>query len=242
MAGALEGRIALVTGASRGIGAAAVRALAREGAHVVAVARTAEALRDTARGLDAITTMPLDVADPRAIAELGATLDRRFGRLDVLLGNAGILGPVANVPALPLADWAQVLAVNVTANFLLLRTLDPLLRRSDAGRAVFMSSSVVGIARPGSAAYAASKGALELLVRTYANEMADTPVRANLFNPGPTRTAMHRARHPHVDPQSVDTPEQVAEKIVPLCLPSFMENGRIYDYRYKALLAYRPPG
>jgi NAD(P)-dependent dehydrogenase (short-subunit alcohol dehydrogenase family) len=241
----LQGRIALVTGASRGIGAAAVRALAREGAHVVAVARNAAALQalEGAPGASAgqTTLLALDLADAHAVAELGATIRRRFGRLDVLVGNAAILGPVGSIAELSPADWQAVLATNVTANYLLMRACHDLLKSADAGRAVFMTSSVVGIARPGSAAYAASKGALELLVRTYANEVAQTRVRVNLFNPGPTRTAMHAARHPHVDLLTLATPVQVAERILPLCLPSFTENGKLYDFRYQRLLHYQPP-
>ena len=242
---ALADRIALVTGASRGIGAATALALARAGAHVIAVARSAEALGALEQQIraagSAATLVPLDVSNVDAIAQLAAMLSNRYGRLDVFVGNAGILGPICPLPQVELADWREVMTVNVTANYLFIRGLDTLLRRSDAGRAVFMTSSIVSLARADSAAYAASKGALELMVRTYANETVATPLRVNLFNPGPIRTRMRANRFPNEDPMALDTPEQVAEKILELCLPSFGETGKIYDYRYKKLLAYRAP-
>lgn len=242
----LADSIALVTGASRGIGAATALALAKAGAHVVAAARNALALRELEQQVRAAggsaTPIALDVTDAEAIARLAATLRDRFERLDVLVGNAGIIGPIGPLPQVELAPWQEVMAVNVTANFLLIHCLDPLLRRSDAGRAVFMTSSIVSLARADSAPYAASKGALELMVRTYANETISTRLRVNLFNPGPIRTHMRATRFPNEDPMTLDTPAQVAEKILELCLPSFDETGRIYDYRYKKLLSYRAPG
>jgi NAD(P)-dependent dehydrogenase (short-subunit alcohol dehydrogenase family) len=242
----LADRIALVTGASRGIGAATALALARTGAHVVAVARSADALSELEQRIRAAgssaTLMPLDVSNSDAIARLAATLTDRFHRLDVLVANAGVLGPICPLPQVELAAWQEVMTVNVTANYLLIRGLDSLLRHSDAGRAGFITSSIVSLARADSAAYAASKGALELMVRTYANETASTSLRVNLFNPGPTRTQMRAERFPNEDPMTLDTPAQVAEKILELCLPSFGETGKIYDYRYKKLLSYRPPG
>jgi len=242
----LADRIALVTGASRGIGEAIALALAAAGAHVVAAARNTEALGELEQRIRAAggsaTPMLLDVTDATAIARLGAMLTDRFHRLDVLVGNAGIIGPICPLPEVELPAWQEVMTVNVTANYLLIRALDSLLRQSDAGRAVFMTSSIVGLARADSAAYAASKGALELLVRTYANETISTPLRVNLFNPGPTRTHMRATRFPNEDPLTLDTPTQVAEKLLELCLPGFAETGRIYDYRYKKLLSYRPAG
>ena len=245
----LADRIALVTGASRGIGAATALVLAEAGAHVVAIARGTEALSELDRQIRAAggsaTPMPLDVRDAEAIARLAAMLQDRFHRLDVLVGNAGTHGPISAICPLPQIEpavWHEVMTVNVTANYQLIRNLDSLLRQSDAGRAVFMTSSIVSLARADSAAYAASKGALELLVRTYANETTSTPLRVNLFNPGPTRTQMRATRFPNEDPLTLDTPAQVAEKILELCVPSFGETGKIYDYRYKKLLSYRPPG
>jgi len=236
----------LVTGASRGIGAATALALARSGAHVVACARNAQALGELEQQIRALggsaTPVALDVTDEQAMTRLAAMLQNRFQRLDVLVGNAGIIGPIGPLPEVELAAWLEVMAVNVTANYLLIRNMDALLRRSDAARAVFMTSSIVSLARADSAAYAASKGALELMVRTYANETISTRVRVNLFNPGPTRTHMRATRFPDEDPMTLDTPAQVAEKILELCLPGFDETGRIYDYRYKKLLSYRAPG
>jgi NAD(P)-dependent dehydrogenase (short-subunit alcohol dehydrogenase family) len=241
----LADRLALVTGASRGIGAATALALAEAGAHVIIAARGTDGLtaleqRIVAAG-GAATPMALDVRDLAAVTRFIAAVTDRFGRLDVLVGNAGIIGPIGPVPSVALADWQETLAVNVTANFQLIHGLDALLRQSTAGRAVFMSSSIVSLARADSAAYAASKAALELLVRTYANEAAGTPLCVNLFNPGPIRTTMRATRFPAEDPMTLDTPEQVAQKLLGLCLPSFTETGKIYDYRYKKLLSYQPP-
>ena len=245
MSAPLANRIALVTGASRGIGAAVARALAREGAHVVATARSADALRELEQQIraagGAATLVPLDLNDGAAITRLASLLRDRFGRLDVLVGNAGIIGPIGPLPQVEPAAWHEVMAVNLTANYLLIRNLDALLHRSDAGRAVFMTSSIVGIARADSAAYAASKGGLELMVRTYANETASSSLRVNLFNPGPIRTYMRATRFPAEDPMTLDTAAQAAEKVLELCLPGFVETGRIYDYRYNKLQSYQPP-
>ena len=138
-------------------------------------------------------------------------------------------------------DWDNVIAVNVTANWQLIRTLDPLLKRSDAGRAVFMTSAVAYLARPYFSLYALSKAALDALVRTYAAECAGTNVRANLFSPGQTRTRMMSTAFPGLDPETLPTPEQVAPAIVPLCLPGCAESGKIYDFRAGKFLDFHSP-
>jgi NAD(P)-dependent dehydrogenase (short-subunit alcohol dehydrogenase family) len=241
----LAERVALVTGASRGIGEATAAALAKAGAHVVAAARSVDALAELEQQIRAAggsaTPFAVDMSDAASIARLADMIKDRFRRLDVLVGNAGIHGPVCPLPQVEPADWQAVLTVNLTANYLLIRHLDALLRQSDAGRAVFISSSIVGLARANTAAYAASKGGLELMVRTYANEAIDTPLRVNLFNPGPTRTSMRITSHPDEDPMTLGTPTWVAQKILRMCLPGFGETGKIYDYRYKKLQTYRPP-
>jgi NAD(P)-dependent dehydrogenase (short-subunit alcohol dehydrogenase family) len=241
----LTGRIALVTGASRGIGAATALALARAGAHVVAVARTVgglEELDDQIReaGREA-TLVPLDLKDAEGIARLAAALTERYGRLDVLVGNAAVLGVLSPLDHVEPKAWDETLAINVTANWHLIRFMNPLLKQSDAGRAVFLTSGVASKAIAYWGAYAISKAALESLVRTYAAETANTNVRVNLFNPGKTRTRMRASAMPGEDPMTLPTPQEVAEAIVPLCLPSFTEAGQLYDYPSRRLLTYRAP-
>ena len=242
---ALAGRIALVTGASRGIGYAAALALARAGAHVVALARTVgglEELDDAIRAASgAATLVPLDMRDYDGLYRLAAALNERHGRLDVLIGNAGVAAVPSPLGHIEPKSWDEVMAVNVTANWHLIRAMDPLLKRSDAGRAVFVTSGVATLARPYWAPYSVSKAALDALARTYAAETSTTAVRVNLFRPGPTRTRMRALAMPGEDPTTLPTPEQVAEKIVDLCLPSFNETGRVYDFRTGKLLAFMPP-
>jgi NAD(P)-dependent dehydrogenase (short-subunit alcohol dehydrogenase family) len=241
----LADRIALVTGASRGIGYATALALARSGAHVVAVARTVgglEELDDAVRELGGTATLvPLDVRDSPAIARLANALDQRYHRLDVLIANAGIGGPSSPLAHVEAQAWDDVIAINLTANFQLIRHLEPLLRASDAGRAVFISSGGAHNARAYRGPYGVSKAALEALARTFAAETASTNIRVNLFNPGPTRTRMRAAVMPGEDPMTLPPVEDVAEKIVALALPSMTETGKLYDFRLGRLLSYRLP-
>ena len=241
----LADRIALVTGASRGIGHATALALAKAGAHVVAVARTVgglEELDDAIRALGGSATLvPLDLKDYPGIDRLGAALQERFGRLDVLIGNAGILGPLSPLGHVEPMAWDAVMAVNVTANWRLIRALDPLLRRSTAGRVVFISSGVAALALAYWGPYAASKAALEVLARTYAAETATTNVRVNVLTPGPIRTNMRAQAMPGEDPMTLETPDRVAEKIVELCLPSMQQSGKLYAYPQGRFLEFPPP-
>jgi NAD(P)-dependent dehydrogenase (short-subunit alcohol dehydrogenase family) len=241
----LADRIALVTGASRGIGHAAALALARAGAHVIALARTVgglEELDDSIRAIHGSATLvPVDLKDVEGIVRLKSALLERFHRLDVLVGNAAILGPLSPLAHVETKSWDDVMAVNVTANWHLIRALDPLLRQSSAGRVVFITSGVATSPRAYWGPYAASKAAVDVLARTYAAEMASTNVRVNLFNPGPTRTRMRAAAMPGEDPNSLKTAEQVADKIIGLCLPSFQETGKLYDYRLDRLMTFQPP-
>jgi NAD(P)-dependent dehydrogenase (short-subunit alcohol dehydrogenase family) len=241
----LSARIALVTGASRGIGRATALALAKAGAHVVAVARTVgglEELDDEIRAAGGSATLvPLDVRDWAGIDRLGGSLHERYRRLDVLVGNAGILGPLSPLGHVDPKSWDDVIAVNVTANWRLIRAMDPLLRQSDAARVVFVSSGAAWLAKAYWGPYAVSKAALEALARTYAAENATTPVRVNVFNPGPIRTRMRAQAIPGEDPMMLDPPESAAEKILELCLPTCSENGKLYSYPNKGLLEYRPP-
>jgi NAD(P)-dependent dehydrogenase (short-subunit alcohol dehydrogenase family) len=239
------GRIALVTGASRGIGYATGLALAREGAHVVAVARTVgglEELDDAIRTVGGSATLvPLDLKDSEGIARLGAALNERYGRLDILIGNAGVLGPLSPLGHVEPKVWDDVIAVNVTANWQLIRCMDPLLRQSEAGRVVFLTSGAGSNPRAYWGPYAISKAALDALARTYAAETATTNVRVNLFSPGSTRTRMRAIAMPGEDPMSLKTADTVAEKILELCRPEFQETGKIYDYRQDRLLTLQPP-
>lgn len=241
----LAGRIALITGASRGIGYATALALAKAGAHLVAVARTVgglEELDDAIRGLGgAATLVPLDLRDYAGIDRLALALHERFKRLDVLVGNAGILGPLSPLGHVEAAAWEEVMAVNVTANWRLIRAMDPLLQRSDAGRVVFLTSGVAALALAYWGPHAASKAALEVLARTYAAETATTPVRVNVFAPGPIRTRMRAQAMPGEDPMTLETPDKAAEKIVELCLPSAQESGKLYDFRQGRFLEFRRP-
>ena len=241
----LSGRIALVTGASRGIGYAAALALARAGAHVVAVARTVgglEELDDAIRaGGGSATLVPLDLKDHEGIARLAAALNERYRRLDVLIGNAGIGGPSSPLSHVEPKAWDDVMAINVTANWQLIRHFEPLLKASDAGRVVFVSSGAAHNARAYRGPYGISKAALEALARTFATETESTPVRVNLFNPGPTRTGLRAAAMPGEDPMTLPSAEEVADKIVALALPSVTESGKLYDFRFGKLFSYRLP-
>src|SRR6202051_423900 len=237
--------IALVTGASRGIGRATALALARAGAHIVAVARTVGALEevdDAARAAGSSATLvPLDMRDYAGIYRLASALDERFQRLDVLVGHAGIAGQRSPLDHVEPSAWDEVIAINVTANWHLIRAMDPLLKRSTAGRAVFVTSSAATRARAYAGPYSVSKAALNALGRTYAAETAATTVRVNLFNPGPTRTGMRAQVMPGEDPMTLPTPEQAAEKIIELCLPGFCETGKLYDFYAGKLLEFMPP-
>ena len=241
----LSDRIALVTGASRGIGAALALQLAKAGAHVVAVARTVGGLEELDDKIKAAggsaTLVPLDMKDSDGIARLALALNERYGRLDVLAGNAGVLGPLSPLGHIEPKDWNNLFAVNVTANWQLIRCMDPLLKSAPAGRAVFLTSAVAYKGRAYWGPYAASKAALDALVRAYAAECESTKVCANLFAPGPTRTRMYLGAFPGIDPMTLPTPEEVAKSIVPLCLPECVESGKIYEFRTGKFLEFRAP-
>ncbi|MEX2648292.1 MAG: SDR family NAD(P)-dependent oxidoreductase [Alphaproteobacteria bacterium] len=231
MPGRLAGRVALVTGASRGIGAAVAERFALEGAHLVLVARTVGGLEEVddrirAKGGGA-TLVPLDVTDGPGIDRLRAPLAERFGRLDVLVGNAAILGGLGPLGHYSPERFERVIAVNLTANWRLMRSLDPLLRASDAGRAIFVTSGAARGAFAYWSAYAASKAGLEALVRGWAAETARTRLRVNLLDPGIVRTAMRAEAMPGEDPTTLPEPAALGDAFVALAEPACRRHGEM---------------
>jgi NAD(P)-dependent dehydrogenase (short-subunit alcohol dehydrogenase family) len=236
MTGALSGRVALVTGASRGIGYAAAKALATAGAHVIAVARTAGALEDLddeikKGGNAGATLVPLDLRDFDALDRLGASIHQRWGKLDAFFGNAGVLGVLTPLSHLEPKVWQEAVDVNVTANWRLIRSLDPLLRKSDAGRALFVTTGAARKHTPFWGVYAVTKAALESLVLTYAAECDSTNVKVNLLSPGPLRTRMRMRAMPGEDPETLQPPDVVAPMILDMLSPSFAQNGELAVFR-----------
>ena len=230
--GALTGRIALVTGASRGIGRAVAKRFAQEGADLILSARTVGALEELDDEIPAINgktslLVPMDLRNLDTIDQLGAGLYQRYGKLDVLVANAGILGQMSPLTHIDPRAWQEVIDVNLTANWRLIRSLDPLLRQSSAGRAIFVSSGVARDVRAYWGAYAVSKAGLEMLVGIYAKEIQQSNVRANLIDPGRTRTRMRATAYPGEDPETVPTPEQVAEPFVRLARADYAGNGEV---------------
>jgi NAD(P)-dependent dehydrogenase (short-subunit alcohol dehydrogenase family) len=229
----LTGKVVLVTGASRGIGYAAGLEAARRGAHVVAVARTVEGLEELDDQIQelgsAATLVPLDLRDGDAIDRLGAAIFERWGHLDGLVANAGQLGTLSPVPHLKPDDFEKVMAVNVVAIYRLLRSTDLLLRQAEAGRVVVVSSGAARSARPYWGLYAASKAAADALIKSYAGEIVQTRVKANVFYPGAVRTAMRAKAMPGEDPMTLPTPAEIAPKLIDLVSPGLAENGKLFD-------------
>jgi NAD(P)-dependent dehydrogenase (short-subunit alcohol dehydrogenase family) len=227
----LQDRIALVTGASRGIGAAVAKRLAREGAHVVLVARTQgglERVDDEIRAAGGTASLvPLDLRDFDGIDRLAAVLAERHGKLDILVGNAAILGALSPMSHYEPKTWAEVIDINLNANWRLIRDFDAMLRLSDAGRALFVTSNVVREVRAYWGPYAASKAGLENMVRGWAAELANTKVRANLIDPGRVRTGMRRQAYPGEDATRHPLPEAIADRFVDLVEPSYLGNGEV---------------
>jgi NAD(P)-dependent dehydrogenase (short-subunit alcohol dehydrogenase family) len=227
-------RLALVTGASRGIGYAVARALAKSGAHVIALARTVgglEELDDEIRAAGGSATLVVaDLRDYDGLDRLGASIYERWGKLDLLVGNAGVLGPISPLGHVEPKAWDEVLSVNLTANWRLIRSLDPLLRQSTAGRAVFISSGAAVSRRAFWGPYSISKAALEAMVATYARETEITNVKANLLNPGPIRTAMRARAMPGEDPETLATPDAVVPSVLKLLGPDLDVSGRTYNF------------
>lgn len=228
--GRLQGRIALVTGASRGIGRAVAKRFAEEGAHLIATARTLGGLEELDDEIKKIggnaTLITADLTDFTAIDNMGLAIFNRFKRLDILVGNAAVLGALSPLAHIDPRTWEQVMAVNLTANWRLIRSFDALLRASDAGRAIFVTSAVAkGV--PYWGGYAVSKAGLETMVKVYAGEMAKTTVRANLVDPGAVRTAMRAHAFPGEDPAALPLPENITNVFVDLADSACARNGEV---------------
>ena len=232
--GPLDGRIALVTGASRGIGYQAAKGFAAAGAHVIAAARTVgglEELDDEIRAAGgAATLVPLDLKDFEGIDRLGGAIHERWGRLDVLLANAGILGQTSPLGHVSPKSWDEVMAVNVTANWRLIRSMDPLLKLSDSGRAIFLSSGAAQSCRPFWGPYSVSKAAVEALAKTYAAETRSTPVRVIVVSPGAMRTAMRAQAMPGEDPATLPAPAEIVPHLVEIASVKFRETNVLFDF------------
>ena len=246
----LTGRIALVTGASRGIGYHIAKQMAAAGAHVIAVARTVgglEELDDEIKaerqktGKGEATLVPLDLTDMPGIDRLGGAIHERWGKLDILVANAGVLGVISPIGHVEAKVFDRVMAVNVTGTWRLIRSVDPLLRLSDAGRAIVISSGAAHSARAFWAPYAASKAAAEALARSWADETRSLPLRVNIVNPGGTRTAMRAQAFPGEDPETLPHPSETAARIVPLASPTLTETGMIFNVEENRFTAYRRP-
>ncbi len=231
--GILSGRTALITGASRGIGRAVALRFAAEGAHVILIARTVGGLEEVDDTIKAAggqaTLVPCDLTDFEAIDTLGPALLERFKKLDIFVGNAGALGDMTPLTHYDAKSWHNVFDVNVHANWRLIRTLDPLLRLSDAGRAIVVTSGAAANPRAFWGAYAVTKAAVETLAKVWAAELQNTDVRVNILNPGATRTGMRAAAFPGEDPETLKTPEDIVGKFVELASPAWTGHGELID-------------
>ncbi len=241
----LKDRIALVTGASRGIGYHTALELAKAGAHVIACARTVGGLEELDDAIKAVggsaTLVPFDLADMQAIDTLGASIFERWGKLDILVANAGILGVISPIGHVEAKVFEKVMTINVTATWRLIRSVEPLLVKSDQGRAVIMSSAAAHKCRPFWGPYSASKAAVEALARTWAGETQRLPLRVVSVDPGATRTAMRAQAMPGEDPSTLPHPSEVAARILPLCGPELTETGKLFVVRDGKLKDYHLP-
>jgi NAD(P)-dependent dehydrogenase (short-subunit alcohol dehydrogenase family) len=241
----LKGRIALVTGASRGIGFFTALELAKAGAHVIACARTVGGLEELDDAIKAVggsaTLVPFDLADMNAIDALGASINERWGKLDILVANAGVLGVISPIGHIEAKVFEKVMTINVTATWRLIRSVEPLLVKSDQGRALILSSAAAHKCRPFWGVYSASKAAVEALARTWAGETQRLPLRIVSIDPGATRTAMRAQAVPGEDPSTVPHPSEVAAKLLPLCGPDLTETGKLFVVRENKLVDYRMP-
>ena len=231
----LSGRVTLVSGASRGIGYAAALALAKAGSHIIAIARTQGGLEDLDDAIKVIggecTLVPMDLKNLDGIDQLGGIINERWGRLDGLFANAGVLGEITLAAHTTPKTWDDVMAVNLAANYRLIRSLDPLLQASKSGRALFQTSGVATSRRPHWGAYAASKAALEAFVQCYAKEVEASNLRVNLLNPGAVRTAMRAKAMPGEDPKILPAPADIAPLVTEILSPDYQAHDQIISYR-----------
>ncbi|MBA9082481.1 hypothetical protein GGR10_000304 [Bartonella chomelii] len=241
----LSGRVALVTGASRGIGYHLALELAARGAHIIALARTISDLTTLDTKIQekgsSTTLVPLDLHNTHAIDTLSTSIAERWKKLDIMVVNAGILGILSPMAHIENTVFEEVFQVNLINQWRLMKAAEPLLRKSDAGRAIFLSSSVAHCARAFWGPYAASKAALEIIARCWAEELKETPIKINCVNPGATRTAMRAQALPNENPQTLPSPQEVAEKIVYLSSPYLKETGRLFDVRKNQFINYHTP-
>ncbi len=246
----LTGRIAVVTGASRGIGYFVAKQMAAAGAHVVAVARTVGGLEElddeikaerARTGKGDATLVPLDLSDMSGVDRLGGAIHERWGKLDILVANAGVLGTISPIGHVEAKVFEKVMTVNVTSTWRLIRSVDPLLRLSDAGRAIVISSGAAHSARAFWAPYAASKAAVEALMRSWAHETESLPLRVNAVDPGATRTAMRAQAMPGENPETLPHPSEIAERIVPLASAELAQTGMIFQAKHNRWVSYQQP-
>ena len=241
----LSGRIALITGASRGIGYHLAKAVAKAGAHVIAVARTVGGLEELDDEIQkaggSATLVPVDLTDMKAIDRLGGAIHERWGKLDILVANAGMLGIVSPIGHVEAKVFEKAITVNVTGTWRLIRSVDPLLQLSDAGRALLVSSGAAHGTRPFIAPYAASKAALEAMARSWAEETRQTKLRVTIVNPGATRTAMRAQLMPGENPDTLPHPSEIVPQLLPLMAPAYDRTGLIYDVRQKGFFDYSLP-
>lgn len=228
----LSGKIALITGASQGIGAAVAKAYSLSGAHVILLARNVAGLEmlhdEIVSAGGSATIMPVDLLKLDELDTLGPSIYERFGKLDIFVGNAGMLGTLGPLTHADPKEFQKVMDINLTANYRLIRTLDPLLKASDAGRAIFVStSSSVTKGRAYWGAYSISKAALESMVRVYAEETANTNVRVNMIDPGAVRTNMRKSAKPGEDPKTLPSPEDITTEFINLAASTCDQHGEI---------------
>ncbi len=245
MVQSLKGRIALVTGASRGIGRGIALELGRRGASVIAVARDEASLSPVCADISELGGQAFacacDLSMTDSIVSLGQLIAKDWGHLDILVSNAAMMGPRTTLDQITEAEWEAVFTTNVTANWLLIRELGHLMLKADTPRAVFLTSGSGSKLSPGRGVYAISKSALDAVVRTWAAEAEATKLRVMLCNPGPARTSMRASIMPDEDPLSLRTPEEIAPQIARMCMPQWQENGKFYDVPRDKILEFRGP-
>jgi NAD(P)-dependent dehydrogenase (short-subunit alcohol dehydrogenase family) len=246
----LTGRTALVTGASRGIGYFIAKQMAAAGAHVIAVARTVGGLEElddeikaehAKTGKGEATLVPLDLADMEGIDRLGGAIHERWGKLDILVANAGVLGVISPIGHVEAKTFEKVMTINVTSTWRMIRSVDPLLRLSDGGRAIVLSSNTAHTAKAFWAPYAASKAAVETMARSWAAETQNMALRVNAADPGGTRTGMRAQAVPGEDPLTLPHPSEIAARILPMASPSLTKTGLIYQAKHDRWVSYQQP-